>query len=118
MSGVVIEKSLYAIGGQDGKGNILDLVQRLSLESLTWDLLELRLPFAGCGIPCFKVTDTEVYLVVNKTLCAFAGLKVRPIKTLTIDIQCVLGASYYHKGILYCFQFQGGAARSYGIGSL
>jgi hypothetical protein len=116
MSGVVIEKSLYALGGQDEKRNSFDLVQRLSLESLTWELLELRLPFAGCGIPCFKVTDTEVYLVVNKTLCEFTALKVRPITTLTKDIQCVLGASYYHKGILYCYQYE--EVCSYKIGSL
>jgi hypothetical protein len=115
MSGVVIEKSLYALGGQEESGNSLDLVQRLSLESFTWDLLELRLPFADFAIPCFKVTDTEVYLVVNKTLCLFTDLKARPLKTLTNDIQC--GASYYHRGILYCSDFQG-TARCYEIGSL
>jgi hypothetical protein len=36
-SGVVVESSLYALGGYDGSH--LDLVQKLSLESLTWELM-------------------------------------------------------------------------------
>jgi hypothetical protein len=114
-SGVVVESSLYALGGHDGED--LDLVQKLSLESLTWELMQLRLPHAGVGIPCFKVSDTEVYLVVNKTLCSFIGLQVRPLKTLTEDIRSWRGASYYHRGTLYC-SYDEGTVRSYEIGSL
>jgi hypothetical protein len=44
-SGVVVESSLYALGGYDG--SYFDLVQRLSLESLTWELMLFRLPFVG-----------------------------------------------------------------------
>jgi hypothetical protein len=58
MSGVVLESSLYALGGYDDSS--LDLVQKLSLESLTWELIQFRLPFAGYGILCFKLRDTEV----------------------------------------------------------
>jgi hypothetical protein len=94
MSGVVVEGNLYALGGYDGSSN-LDLVQKLSLESLTWELMQFRLPFAGFGIPCFKLRDTEVYLVVNKTLCSFTALEVCPLKTLTEDIKSWYGASYY-----------------------
>jgi hypothetical protein len=53
LSGVMVESSLYALGGYDGLA--LDLVQKLSLESLTWELMQFRLPFAGFGIPCFKM---------------------------------------------------------------
>jgi hypothetical protein len=74
-SGVVVENSLYALGGHDRVVE-LDLVQKLSLESLTWEVMQFRLPFAGFGIPCFKLRDTEVYLVVNKTLCSFTALEV------------------------------------------
>jgi hypothetical protein len=77
-------------------------VQKLSLESLTWELMQLRLPFAGRDIACFKLRDTEVYLVVNKTLCSFTGLEVVPLKTLANDIASWYGASYYHRGTLYC----------------
>jgi hypothetical protein len=76
-SGVVVESSLYALGGYDGS-SYLDLVQKLSLESLTWELMQFRLPFAGYAIPCFKLRDTEVYLVVNNTLCSSLGSKYAP----------------------------------------
>jgi hypothetical protein len=114
-SGVVVESSLYALGGFDGSA--LDLVQKLSLESLTWELMQFRLPFAGKCIPCFKLSDTEVYLVVKKTLCSFTALEVRPLKTLTEHIKSWCGASYYHRGTLYCSSHYG-RVRSLEIGSL
>jgi hypothetical protein len=114
-SGVVVENSLYALGGHDG--TYLDLVQRMSFESLTWEIMLFRLPFAGYSIPCFKVRDTEVYLVFSQTLCSFTALEVRPLKTLTEGIHCWYGASYYHRGTLYCSRF-GGPVESYEIGSL
>jgi hypothetical protein len=114
-SGVVVESSLYALGGHDGSP--LDLVQKLSLESLTWELMQLRLPYAGCGIPCFKLRDTEVYLLVNMTLCSFTGLEVRPLKTVTDNIKNWLGASYYCRGTLFCSHVSG-AVRRLEIGSL
>jgi hypothetical protein len=48
-SGVVVENSLYVLGGHDASD--LDLVQKLSLESLTWELMQFRLPFAGWVSP-------------------------------------------------------------------
>jgi hypothetical protein len=92
-SGVVIESSLYALGGYDQNGE-LDLVQKLTLESLTWELMQFSLPFSGAHIPCFKLRDTEVYLVVKKTLCSFTAFEVRPLKTLTEEILSRSGASY------------------------
>jgi hypothetical protein len=65
-------------------------VQKLSLVSLTWELKQFRLQFGGFGIPCFKVRDTEVYLVVNKTLCLFTASEVRPLKTLIEVIQPIV----------------------------
>jgi hypothetical protein len=115
-SGVVVESSLYALGGFNGF-SYLDLVQKLSLESLTWELMQFRLPFAGSGIPCFKVRDTEEYLVVSKTLCSFTGFEVCPLKTLTEDILTWYGASYYRRGTLYCSNYQGGVL-NYEIRSL
>jgi hypothetical protein len=114
-SGVVIESGLYALGGSD-ESSFLDLVQKLSLESLTWELLQFRLPFVGYAIPCFKLRDTEVYLVVNKTLCSFTGLEVRSLKSLTENISSCYGASYYHRGTLYCSSYEGVARIE--IGSL
>jgi hypothetical protein len=112
-SGVVLESSLYALGGYDDRN--LDLVQKLSLESLTWELMQFRLPLAGRSIPCFKLRDTEVYLVVENILCSFTTLKVRPLNTLTVGIRSY-GVSYYRSGTLYCSNR--GSVRSYEIGSL
>jgi hypothetical protein len=56
--------------------------------------MQFRLPFAGSFIPCFKLRDSEVYLVVNNTLCSLSAFKVRPLKTLTDEIQSLFGASY------------------------
>jgi hypothetical protein len=114
-SGVVVENSLYALGGHDDAD--LDLVQKLSLESLTWELMQFRLPHANSGIPCFKLRDTEVYLVVNRTLCSFTAFEVRPLKTLTECIPSWFGTSYYRRGILYCSYYKG-VVRSLEIGSL
>jgi hypothetical protein len=115
ISGVVVESSLYALGGLDG--SYLFVVQKLSLKSLTWELMLFRLAFAGYGIPCFKLRNTEVYLVVNKTLCSFTAFEVCPLKTLTQDIRSWYGASYYHRGTLYCSSNEG-EVLSYEIGSL
>jgi hypothetical protein len=58
-SGVVVERNLYALGGYNESK--LVWVQKLSLESLTWELMQFGLPFEGYGIPCFKLRDTEEY---------------------------------------------------------
>jgi hypothetical protein len=115
-SGVVVESSLYALGGLRGIAG-LDLVQKLSLESLTWELMQLRLPYPNGAISCFKLRDNEVYLVNNSALCSFTSLQVRPLKTLTNHINSWNGASYYRSGTLYCSN-QWGAVQSQEIGSL
>jgi hypothetical protein len=78
---VMVRVDLYALGGYDG--SYLDMVQKLSLESLTWEFMQFRPPFAGYCIPCFKLKGTEVYLVVKRTLCSFTAFEVHPLKTLT-----------------------------------
>jgi hypothetical protein len=61
--------------------------------------MPLKLSQAGYLFPCFT-KDTEVYLVIKKTLYSFTPLEVRPIKTLPEDItQCY--SSYYSKETLY-----------------
>jgi hypothetical protein len=115
-SGVVVESSLYALGGYEGIC-LVDLVQKLSLESLTWEVMRFKLPFADSGIPCFKLRDTEVYLIAGMTLCSFTALEVRPLKTLTEDIHSWYGVSYYCRATLYCSYYQGGV-RCCEIGSL
>jgi hypothetical protein len=116
MSGVVVESSLYALGGRDARS--LNLVQKYSLESLTWELMHLRLPRSCFSIPCFKLTDTEVYLVIKKKLYRFTDLEVKPLNVNDLtNIKSWYGASYYRRRTLYCSNHRG-AVRSHKIGSL
>jgi hypothetical protein len=96
MSAVELHNSLYALGGRHRYK--LDTVQQLSLDSLTWQLMQLKLPQAARYFPCFK-KDTEVYLVIKETLYSFTPLEVKPIKTLPEGIWC--WSSYYSRGTLY-----------------
>jgi hypothetical protein len=76
----------------------LDTVQILGLDSLTWELMQLKLPQPVRFFACFK-TDTEVYLVIKGTLYSFTPLQVKPIKTCLKDMLC--RESYYSRGTLY-----------------
>jgi hypothetical protein len=96
MSAVELDNSLYTLGGHDESK--LDTVQKLSLNSLTWELMQLKLPQAACYLPCFK-TDTEVYLVIDKTLYSFTPLQVTRIKSVQKSFCC--NSSYYSRGSLY-----------------
>jgi hypothetical protein len=97
MSAVVINSSLYAIGGYLHPTN-LDTVQKLSLDSLTWELMQLKLPQAASDFPCFKI-DTQVYLVIKITLYSFTPLEVKPIKPAPHVRLC--HTSYYSQSTLY-----------------
>jgi hypothetical protein len=97
MSAVEVDNSLYALGGSNN-GVSLDTVQKLSLDSLTWVVMQLKLPQAGYSIPCFK-SDSQVYLVIKKTLYSFTPLQVKAVKTLPRSIYC--SSSYYNRGTLY-----------------
>jgi hypothetical protein len=98
MSAVELDNSVYALGGFVVGGIFLDTVQKLSLDSLTWELMELKLPQPARLFPCFK-TDMQVYLVIGMTLCSFTPLEVKPIKTVPQSIECC--TSYYSRGTLY-----------------
>jgi hypothetical protein len=96
MSTVVLDNGLYALGGFYKGG--LDTVQRLSLDSLTWEVMQLRLPEPARSFPCFKV-DTQVFLVINQTLYSFTPIQVEPVKSVPERIEC--WASHYSRGSLY-----------------
>jgi N-acetylneuraminic acid mutarotase len=97
MSAVVLNNSLYGFGGM--AHSLFDTVQKLSLSSLTWEYMQLKLPHEASQFPCFK-TDTEVYLVIKETLFSFAPLQIKPIKSLPKLIEC-----YYSRGTLYYDEF-------------
>jgi hypothetical protein len=112
MSAVVLDNSLYALGGLAHPIN-LDSVQKLSLDSLSWQLMQLNLPQACYSFPCFKI-DSEVYLVIKETLYSFTPLRVKPSKILPHSICCY--SSYYSRGTLY--YSINGEIKSFAIGEL
>lgn len=116
-SGVVAEGRLYVIGGCDD-AVYLDVIQRLCLERLTRELLELRLPHADCSLGCF-VKDSAVYVLLSNNLYSFSPhtLQLQRVKTLPQVILSCIGPSYYTRGTLYCGS-SFGAARTVVIGSL
>jgi hypothetical protein len=118
MCGVVVEESLYSLGGTLDGSVILDLIQKLSLERLTWEVLQLRLPVKSSGIPCFKLS-TQVYFVLDTTLYSFEAnpLRIQAVKGVTGHIKSWRGPSYYSKGTLYC-SFHRGKVIRVEIGSL
>jgi hypothetical protein len=107
MSAVEVENSVFALGGLGEK--YFDTVQKLSLDSLTWELMQLKLPQAASWLPCFK-SDTQVYLVIKKTLYSFTPLQVRRVKTYRKVIRCE--SSYYSTGTLYYTKLAGGGFKT------
>jgi hypothetical protein len=97
MSAVELDYSLYALGGWANRD--LGTVQKLSLDSLTWELIQVQLPQAVYYFPCFK-TDTQVYLLIEKTLYSFTPLRIKPIKTVHEGIEWC-DTSYYSRGNLH-----------------
>jgi hypothetical protein len=110
MSAVEVENSLYALGGYCGSYS--DTVQKLSLDSLAWELMPLKLPQAACNLVCFK-SDTEVYLVIKETLYSFTPLQVKAVKILSRTIECT--TSYYSRGTLYYQKHRGIGSLALGI---
>jgi hypothetical protein len=117
MVAVELDNCLYALGGSTGHLTLdtaqklgvnldtlqtvsleLDTVQKLSLNSLTWELMQLKLPEAAGEFPCFKI-DTQAYLIIDKTLYSFTDLQIESIKPLPKSIECL--TSYYSRGTLY-----------------
>jgi hypothetical protein len=107
VSGVVSEGSLYALGGHE-KGLNLDLIQRLRLDRLTWEVMQFRLPSACNSIVCFQ-HNNQVYFILKQTLYSLTPLQA--LRTLPEDFYRSYGSSYYSRGTLYCANDQGAARR-------
>jgi hypothetical protein len=111
MSAVVLDNCLFALGGSHHR--LLDTVQMLSLDCLTWEIMQLKLPQAVGWFPCFR-TDTQVYLLIKGTLYSFTPLQFKVVKTLPESISCV--ASYFLNGTLYYAWY--GEVMTLSVGSL
>jgi hypothetical protein len=108
MSGVAVKDQVFVMGGSDDSGT-LDCFQRLSLRTLTWDLLELNFPLQQ-SIVCVLATS-KVYFIVKKTLYSFQP-ETRDIEDTGHSVPRIkswFGPSYYRGGVLYCSSYQGKA---------
>jgi hypothetical protein len=104
LSAVAFEATncVYVLGGD---GNEVD---ELKLNNLKWRQLSLRLPYVSSRIPTFTVkgNDAEFFIVQGAGL-----LRVNPsldelgvVRTLSQNIECSNGPSYFSNGVLYCTQ--------------
>jgi hypothetical protein len=96
-----------------------DMIQKLSLESLSWELIRLKLPRDYNEFPCFKVSNSQVYFVFKDlTLYSFMPqtLQIKPVKTVPKFLKSCGGPSHYSRGFLY-FSSENGTSRLE-IGSL
>eukprot|EP00359_Climacostomum_virens_P011401 CAMPEP_0204917722 /NCGR_PEP_ID=MMETSP1397-20131031/15352_1 /ASSEMBLY_ACC=CAM_ASM_000891 /TAXON_ID=49980 /ORGANISM="Climacostomum Climacostomum virens, Strain Stock W-24" /LENGTH=172 /DNA_ID=CAMNT_0052090657 /DNA_START=269 /DNA_END=787 /DNA_ORIENTATION=+ len=95
-------RCLYALGGEVTGHTILNLIQRLSLRSMKWNILKLKLPSPAQCIASFKLDESQVYFVISKKLYCFTpqASSIKLVKVLRRDV-ISFGPSYYSKGVLY-----------------
>jgi hypothetical protein len=86
MSAVETAQSLYVFGGRGNDTEALDLIQKLSLVRLTWEVLEVKLPQPCFDIACFKLRSEEVYFVIDRKLYNFQPHQVQLVGPLPQDI--------------------------------
>jgi hypothetical protein len=106
-SGVVHKGSLYVLGGYNGRVT-LDFIQTMSLDRLTWEVMQFRLPQAALSIVCLQ-HDYQVYFIINRTLYSLQPLQA--LKSLSLDINSWGGPSYYSRGSVHCSYNYGAAVK-------
>mmetsp|Transcript_14923 Transcript_14923/g.27571 ORF Transcript_14923/g.27571 Transcript_14923/m.27571 type:complete len:270 (-) Transcript_14923:94-903(-) len=65
------EETLYAISGVSNLAENSHLIQKLSLSSLSWEVLPVKLPSHQLCAVAFKQSESEVFIAVNKSLYLF-----------------------------------------------
>eukprot|EP00359_Climacostomum_virens_P007110 CAMPEP_0204904050 /NCGR_PEP_ID=MMETSP1397-20131031/4638_1 /ASSEMBLY_ACC=CAM_ASM_000891 /TAXON_ID=49980 /ORGANISM="Climacostomum Climacostomum virens, Strain Stock W-24" /LENGTH=382 /DNA_ID=CAMNT_0052072783 /DNA_START=83 /DNA_END=1227 /DNA_ORIENTATION=+ len=107
---VVVKETecLYALGGQTAFRSFLDVIQRLRLGRLEWNVMPLRLPTGAYYIACFSKESKVWFFVDMKLYClnALADCSITLSKQIG-EIKSRCGPSHYHRGYLYCSNFEG-----------
>jgi hypothetical protein len=96
---------LYALGGIVDKSGAqsIDLIQELNLLSLTWRVLELKLPLCRTEITCFVYKDTsQLYFLLSKGLYSFRPKEERItlLRSYPHFLPCSMQPWYYSEGTL------------------
>jgi len=121
MCAAVIEEAnrVFVIGGSSFRGESYDFIQRLRLDELTWDLLEVKLPVPKQKIASFKVDEASIFVVLNKDLYEFkpGANSIVKLKQLSAYVEAYCGPNYFSNGVLYTSNTHGSPLQ-YSIGSL
>mmetsp|Transcript_31901 Transcript_31901/g.54950 ORF Transcript_31901/g.54950 Transcript_31901/m.54950 type:complete len:370 (+) Transcript_31901:45-1154(+) len=103
--------SIFVFGGEGRK-----IIQELSLLSMTWQILPVRLSHADYHIPVFKTNSDEgsLYFTSERVLYKFilSSKTIERIKPISRNIESWYGPSYYVSGRLYC---PSGASTGYAL---
>lgn len=99
---------LYSLGGSNNERDY-ELIQRLCLKTLRWDVMQMKLPSYDDCIVCFKVDESQIYFICNSKIHSFnpATSIIKYIKTLPYNIFCFYGQCYYSTDTLYCSSYVG-----------
>lgn len=112
LSLVVIKatSSLYAFGGNF---NCIDLnvIQRLSIETLSWELLSVKLPSPTSYIVSFTQDDHQAIIAIQSDVYVFDSLsnEIHQVASLRKPVNSYAGPSYYHSGRIFIAGFTGPA---------
>jgi len=107
---------LYALGGNDDHYYGLDSILELSIETLVWRTLRIKLPSVSFCIACFR-SGPLCFFVQDSLLYVFDRESITRVKALDNGIRSMSGPSYYSKGMLYTSVCRG-AVNKLRIGSL
>jgi hypothetical protein len=103
-------QSIYMLGGRGYIGDyydyhFLDLMWRLDLVSLEFELLSVKLPSPKVNVPCFVTSreSTTFYLLLNQDvyLCSPSASTLQRVSSAEVDVKG-RGPCYYQRGTLYC----------------
>mmetsp|Transcript_1667 Transcript_1667/g.3579 ORF Transcript_1667/g.3579 Transcript_1667/m.3579 type:complete len:139 (-) Transcript_1667:56-472(-) len=96
------EETLYAISGVSNLAENSHLIQILSLSSMLWEVLSVKLPSHQNYAVVFKKDDSELFIAVNKSLYSFDCYtnSLVQLTNLGVSVQGAGGAGIFTNGCL------------------
>mmetsp|Transcript_3899 Transcript_3899/g.8179 ORF Transcript_3899/g.8179 Transcript_3899/m.8179 type:complete len:289 (-) Transcript_3899:2012-2878(-) len=105
---IALQASVYVLGGHAGMEK-LNTVQKLSLDSLQWELLDIRLPYQRDDIACFyKSPDSsQIYFIQDLSLYTLDTETCKIEKTNSLSRSLVSnGPTYFRNGTLFLSTYE------------
>jgi len=108
-SAIQSSNCIFVVGGRFDEAVNLEFIQKLSLNSLTWEILSLQLPVGTYDIPCFKVseTDSPFFILIENKVYLFNpdSFTLQPLLTLPRRLRDYKMPCKYRGGTLYCSSY-------------